>query len=304
MIDLNDLSLQDLFVHLTQDGSLERLLRSAREEDLADVGDVTTRSMAGLDRPAEGGLAVREGGVVSGLAVIPSLLKSFDVALRFEPAARDGESCRAGQVLGHLAGPLAEMLIVERTLLNILGRLSGIASLTRRYVESVAPSKATICDTRKTTPGLRGLEKYAVRCGGGTPHRLGLWDAVLYKDNHLVHVPPDDLRPVLETAIRSARAGGPLRFVEVEVDTLEQLGRVLSIERGLLDVVLLDNMSRTDLRRAVELRDAEAPEVLLEASGGVTLQTVAEIASTGVDRISVGALTHSAASLDIGLDVR
>jgi nicotinate-nucleotide pyrophosphorylase (carboxylating) len=304
MIDLNVLSLQDLFVHLTQDGSLERLLRAAREEELAGIGDVTTRSMAGTDRPVVGELTARDEGVLAGLAVIPPLLNSFDVALTFKSAAGDGEPCRAGQALGRLVGPLAEILVVERTLLNILGRLSGIASLTRRYVEAVRPAKAAICETRKTVPGLRALEKYAVRCGGGTLHRLGLHDAALYKDNHLAHVPPDELRSVLEEAIRAARSGDELRFVEVEVDTLEQLGRVLAIERGLVDIVLLDNMSIDDLRQAVALRDAEAPEVLLEASGGVTLQTVAAIASTGVDRISVGALTHSAASLDIGLDVR
>ncbi|MDY7110184.1 MAG: carboxylating nicotinate-nucleotide diphosphorylase [Planctomycetota bacterium] len=304
MLDLNALSLQDLFVHLIRDGSLERLLRAAREEDLAGLGDVTTASMIGMERPAEGELAAREEGVIAGLAVIPPLLRSFDVTLTFEPTARDGEPCPAGQALGRLAGSLAEMLLIERTLLNILGRLSGIASLTRRYVEAVGPSKAAICETRKTTPGLRGLEKYAVRCGGGTLHRLGLWDAALYKDNHLAHVPPDELAASLEEAIRAARTAGELRFVEIEVDTLQQLGRVLTIERGLVDIVLLDNMSPEDLRQAVALRDAQAPEMLLEASGGVTLETVAGIASTGVDRISVGALTHSAASLDIGLDVR
>lgn len=304
MIDLNTLSLADLFVHLTHEGSLERLLRAARAEDLADIGDVTTRSMAGMDRLAEGALVAREDGVIAGLAVIPALLKSFETAMMFESPAHDGEPCRAGETLGRLAGPLAEMLALERTLLNILCRLSGIASLTRRYVEAVRPAEAAVCETRKTTPGMRGLEKYAVRCGGGTLHRLGLYDAVLYKDNHLAHVPADQIGPVLEESIRAARAGAELRFVQVEVDTLDQLARVLAIERGLLDLVLLDNMPMKDLRKAVTMRDAEAPEVLLEASGGVTLQTVAEIAETGVDRISVGALTHSAASLDIGLDVR
>jgi nicotinate-nucleotide pyrophosphorylase (carboxylating) len=303
MDDLNALSLPDLFVLLTKDGSLERLLRAARAEDLADVGDVTTRSMTGMDRPAEGVVTAREAGVVAGLAVVPALIRAFETALQFEPAAHDGDECRARQVLGRLGGPLAEVLVVERTLLNILSRLSGIATLTRRFVEAAAPAKAAICETRKTTPGMRHLEKYAVRCGGGTVHRLGLYDAVLYKDNHLAHILPEEIDRVLERSIRAARAGGALRFVEVEVDTLEQLERVLAIEHGLLDMVLLDNMSIEELHKAVALRDAEAPDVLLEASGGVTLENVRSIAEAGVDRISIGALTHAARSLDIALDV-
>jgi nicotinate-nucleotide pyrophosphorylase (carboxylating) len=200
------------------------------------------------------------------------------------------------------------LLTCERLVLNLLGRLSGIASLTRQYVKAIAGTKARIYDTRKTTPGWRRLEKYAVRCGGGFNHRLGLFDAVLIKDNHLVvgaEARGEQFTPA--EAVRRARqflaSAFPERpdpmIVEVEVDTLDQLREVLSAQP---DLVLLDNMSLGDLRAAVALRDSEAPSVQLEASGGVRLETVAEIARTGVDRISAGALTHSAAWLDIGLD--
>jgi nicotinate-nucleotide pyrophosphorylase (carboxylating) len=206
--------------------------------------------------------------------------------------------------LATLAGPAGSLLTTERVLLNLLGRLSGIATLTRRFVDAVAPSPVRIYDTRKTTPGWRRLEKYAVRQGGGWNHRMGLFDAVLIKDNHLAVAaaagsnltPTEAVRWVRQHVGDSFPAAG---ILEVEVDTLEQLKEVLPTRP---DIVLLDNMTLDHLRQAVALRNSLAPGVELEASGGITLSTIAEIARTGVERISSGALTHSTTGLDIGLD--
>ena len=303
MQDMNALSLPQLFTALTADGSLDRLLSAARAEDLGEIGDVTTQSIIhdGWDVRAAG--VARQAGTVAGLTVIPRLLEVFECDARFEPLADDGQPCGEGQVLWRLLGDLRPILAVERTLLNLVGRLSGIATLTRCYVEAVAGTTAVICDTRKTTPGLRGLEKYAVRCSGGTLHRLGLHDAVLFKDNHLQHLGPGEFAPTVAAAAKAARDRYDLRFVEVEIDTLEQLRLVLEIERGLIDMVLLDNMSLDQMRDAVICRDKLAPDVLLEASGAITLDHVRAVAEAGVDRISVGALTHSAPSLDVALDL-
>jgi nicotinate-nucleotide pyrophosphorylase (carboxylating) len=201
--------------------------------------------------------------------------------------------------LAVIAGPLRSLLAAERTALNFLQRLSGVASLTRRYVEAVAGLPVLVLDTRKTTPGWRLLEKYAVRAGGGTNHRLGLFDGVLIKDNHLAGL--GDPATAIRRAVESARGfpGNVRLAIEVEVDTLDQLDQALAASP---DIILLDNMPNEWLREAVARRDRLAPGVKLEASGGVNLGTVRGIAETGVDRISVGALTHSAAALDIGLD--
>jgi nicotinate-nucleotide pyrophosphorylase (carboxylating) len=189
-------------------------------------------------------------------------------------------------------------------MLNLLGRACGVASLARRFVDAVDGTCAVICDTRKTIPGLRSLDKYAVRCGGGVLHRCGLHDAALYKDNHLAGVAAPDLASVITAAARAARDEGPLRFVEVEVDSLRQLEAVLTVDAGVVDIVLLDNMSLEQLRAAVAMRDERRDEMLLEASGGITLARVRDVAETGVDRISAGALTHAAPALDVGLDLR
>ena len=303
MQDLNALSLSELFLALTADGSLDRLLSAARAEDLADSGDVTTQSIIHDEWDMRAAGVARQAGTVAGLAVIPRLLEVFECDVRFEPVASDGEACAAGQVLWRLLGDLRPILAVERTMLNLIGRLSGIATLTRRYVEAIAGTTAVICDTRKTTPGMRFLEKYAVRCGGGTMHRLGLHDAVLFKDNHLQHLGPGEFAQTVAASAKAARDRYDLRFVEVEIDTLEQLRLVLEIERGLIDMVLLDNMSLDQMRDAVISRDKLAPDVLVEASGTITLDHVQAVAETGVDRISVGALTHSAPSLDVALDL-
>ncbi len=303
MQDLNALSLPELFLALTADGSLDRLLSAAWAEDLADSGDVTTQSIIHDRWDVRAAGVARQAGTVAGLAVIPRLLEVFQCDARFESLADDGQPCGEGQVLWRLLGDLRPMLAVERTMLNLVGRLSGIATLTRRYVEAIAGTTAVICDTRKTTPGMRFLEKYAVRCGGGTLHRLGLHDAVLFKDNHLQHLGPGEFAPTVAGAAKAARERYDLRFVEVEIDTLEQLRLVLEIEPGLIDMVLLDNMSLDQMRDAVISRDKLAPDVLVEASGAITLDHVQAVAETGVDRISVGALTHSAPSLDVALDL-
>jgi nicotinate-nucleotide pyrophosphorylase (carboxylating) len=212
----------------------------------------------------------------------------------------DGSSLDVGTVVAELTGPVRSLLAIERVALNFLTHLCGIATLTARYVAAVAGTDATICDTRKTLPGLRALGKYAVACGGGVNHRLGLHDAMLIKDNHLAHLPADQWQAVLSDAIERARADRPgLAFVEIEVDRIDQLRPALACNP---DFVLLDNMSVPQLRQAVSIRDAEAPGVQLEASGGVTLETVRPIAEAGVDRISVGALTHSAPALDLAVD--
>jgi nicotinate-nucleotide pyrophosphorylase (carboxylating) len=243
----------------------------------------------------------RQPGIVCGLAAAPKIVADPDISL--DLLASDGDAVDAGQVIARLNGPLSSILDVERMLLNFIAHLSGVATYTSRFVDAVASTKAVICDTRKTIPGLRNLQKYAVRCGGGTLHRLGLFDAALFKDNHLACVDPAELVKRLTYATHFVRAAQDIRFVEVEVDRLDQLQQVLSIEPGLIDIVLLDNMSLDQLRSAVSLRNRVAPQIALEASGGVTLANVAAIARTGVERIAVGAITHSAPALDVGLDV-
>lgn len=303
MLDLNALSLPDLFRTLTADGLFGRTLEIARQEDLGGAGDITSGSIIPPDAAAAASLGVRRPGVIAGLAALPMLLDVFGLSLRATIERPDGSRCAAGDVIARLEGPLRGLLAVERTLLNLIGRLSGIATLTDAYVQQVRGTGAVVCDTRKTTPGLRGVEKYAVRCGGGTLHRIGLYDAVLYKDNHLARIPPVALTQAIDSAARAVREAASPRFVEVEVDSLAQLDAVLACEEGLVDMILLDNMEPAQLREAVVRRDRSRRRVLLEASGGVSLTTVGAMAATGVDRISVGAITHSAPALDVGLDI-
>ena len=305
-VDPNALSLPRLFEVLTADGSLDRLLEAARAEDLGDVGDLTTQSIVDSGGgPTVRGTGVARGeGVVAGGSAIPAVLRVFDCPAKFEPLVGDGEPCSRGQTLWRLLGELGPILTAERTLLNLVGRLSGIATLTRRFVDLVAGTAAVVCDTRKTTPGMRSLEKFAVRCGGGILHRFGLHDAVLFKDNHLAHLGPTELAPAVEKAARAARDRAEVRFVGVEAESLEQLGLLLECPPGLIDLVLLDNMPPPQLAEAVAIRNAKASGVLLEASGGIDLQCVRAVAETGVDRISIGALTHDAPWLDISLEVK
>jgi nicotinate-nucleotide pyrophosphorylase (carboxylating) len=284
-----------------------RLVDWALEEDVGLLGDLTSRALIPIERQGRAAFVARTAGVVAGLPAVALVFAAVDPGLRLECHKQDGDRLQPGEPLATAAGPMRSLLTAERTALNFLQHLSGIAALTRRYVDLVAGLPGRILDTRKTTPGWRLLEKYAVRCGGGANHRLGLSDAILIKDNHLAALQIADWRLQIGEAIQRARnlqsqicnlqsAKVP---VDVEVDTLEQLGVALA---GRPDMILLDNMPPEKLREAVRRRNELAPDVQLEASGGVNLETVRAIAETGVDRISIGALTHSAPALDIALD--
>jgi nicotinate-nucleotide pyrophosphorylase (carboxylating) len=275
-----------------------RLVELAREEDLEPAGDLTSVAVipAGLEGQAV--FVARAVGVLAGLPAAAIALAAVDTRLQFQPLMEDGGALHPGDHLARVTGPMHAILAAERMALNFLQHLSGIASLTRRYVDAVAGLPVQILDTRKTTPGWRLLEKYAVRQGGGHNHRLGLFDGILIKDNHLeaLHLGQEGIGQAVQAARDKV---GESVTVEIEVDSLDQLDRALACGP---DIVLLDNMGPELLREAVRRRNAVAPKVLLEASGGVTLAAIRDIAETGVDRISVGALTHSAPALDIALD--
>lgn len=287
----------------------QTLLQLAVREDLQRLYDWTTAAL--IDEATRSRVAVvaRRPGVIAGLPAAAMTLAEYSREIRWEPRVADGASVIAGQIVGVAEGPARALLSAERVLLNILSHVSGIATLTQKFVAAVAGTKARIYDTRKTTPGYRRLEKYAVRLGGGHNHRTGLFDHILIKDNHLAifaeqhagagQAPADAVIQARAFLDRMVGANQQAVLIEIEVDTLEQLRSVLSMKP---DIVLLDNMPPATLREAVALRDNLAPAVELEASGGVRLDTVAEIAATGVDRISAGALTHAAAWLDLGLD--
>jgi len=281
-------------------GYLSLLIDFALTEDLGDEGDVTSRATIPEDLQGRAAFVARSEGVLAGVEAAARVCARVDHQLQFSPIRADGYRLGKGETFATVEGPMRSILTAERTALNFLQRLSGVATLTRRYVDAVAGLPVKILDTRKTTPGWRLLEKYAVRVGGGTNHRVGLHDMVLIKDNHLAAmrnaVPGAN---EIQAAIDAVRSRFPKLKVEVEVDSLEQLDRALAAGP---DIVLLDNMPVEQLRAAVARRNATAPGVQLESSGGVTLQTVRAIAETGVDRISVGALTHSAKALDIALD--
>ena len=274
---------------------VEPVVRMALAEDLGRGGDITAQACIPEGARMRAVFAARKPGVLAGIGCVRLSLLAMDPAATIRSRLRDGDAFEAGAVLVEAEADARAFLAAERTALNLLGRLCGIATLTRAYVETVAGTDARIADTRKTTPGLRALEKHAVVCGGGVNHRFGLDDAILIKDNHVA------VCGGVAEAIRRARAAaGHLVKVEIEVDGLDQLDEALA-ERP--DVVMLDNFTPDMLREAVaRVRDRPGRPVL-EASGGVNLQTVRGIAEAGVDVISVGALTHSAASLDIGLDV-
>ena len=304
------------FHQITWDEQLQsdwdKLLQLAVAEDLGEAGDWTTAAVVPEDTFGRARVVAREPGIVAGLPAVESTLREIDPCLQWKPEREDGQPVEPGDQIGMIEGPARGLLVAERLLLNVLGRLSGIATLTRKYVDAVEGAKARIYDTRKTTPGWRRLEKYAVRCGGGWNHRSGLFEAVLIKDNHLTigaesapgaaagYSPAEAVararRFVHHRAVESATGE---MIVEVEVDTLRQLDEVLPAGP---DIVLLDNMRPLQLRKAVARRDACNPAIELEASGEIDLKRVRRIAQTGVERISVGALTHSAAWLDLALD--
>jgi nicotinate-nucleotide pyrophosphorylase (carboxylating) len=274
---------------------IEPVVRLALHEDLGRAGDLTAAACVPAGTRMRAVIAARHAGVVAGLGVAPLAARLLDPGAVVDLAAADGDAVAAGTILARLEGDARALLAAERTILNLIGRLCGVATLTRRYVDAVAGTGARIADTRKTTPGLRALEKHAVRCGGGMNHRFGLDDAILIKDNHIA------VCGGVAAAIRAARAAaGHLVRVEVEVDTLAQFDLAL-VEQP--DVIMLDNFDLDQLREAVARAARQPVRPVLEASGGVSLDTVRAIAGTGVDVISIGALTHSAPALDVGLDV-
>jgi len=301
--DLAALSPDQLLAALLPAEELSAQVARALAEDLGAAGDVTSIAMIPADARATAVVRVRTPGVVCGGAVAREVLRQAAPGANCSHHLQDGERAEAGASFLSVEGPLRGILAAERTLLNYVGRLSGIATLTSQFVARTQGTRACVCDTRKTTPGLRMLEKWAVRCGGGTNHRIGLFDAMLVKDNHVAGLAPTQMAERVAHAAAEARSRTPLRFVEVECDSLDQLRAVLALPAGTVDMVLLDNMLPAQLREAVALRNAAAPGVLLEASGGVRLDDVPDVAATGVDRISVGSLTHSAACLDVGLDI-
>ena len=287
---------------------LSHLVRLAIREDLDRTADLTTLALVPQGGEGSAIILPRVSGIAAGVELIEAILQELDCKITWAQHVGDGERFIPMQPIATLSGDTRDLLTCERTILNFLGRLCGIATLTNRYVSKVEATKARVYDTRKTTPGWRRLEKYAVRCGGGRNHRLGLFDGILIKDNHLACRASHDgklLDPA--TAVQLAKsfvASGAYRFdhppmIEIEVDRLSQLESALS---ALPDIVLLDNMNCELLKECVSLRNRIAPSVELEASGGVNLDTIGNIALTGVDRISVGALTHSAINLDLGLD--
>lgn len=286
-------------------GDVERaaattLLALALKEDLADVGDLTCEALIKPTDRAEVHVVARSPGIVAGLPIGALVFEAISRHVAWIVETPDGSSVEPGQVVARAVGSLKDILIGERTALNFLTHLSGIATLTSCFVREVEGTRAVILDTRKTLPGWRTLAKYAVRAGGGTNHRLGLYDGVLIKDNHIAAWSRQVGNSSLAAAVKQGRSKArPGIKIEVEVDTLSQLHDALE---GKPDIVLLDNMSCVQLREAVAIRDHSAPQVLLEASGGVTLANLRAIAETGVDRISIGALTHSAPSLDLAFD--
>ncbi len=270
---------------------LAKAVAETLAEDLGLVGDVTTNATIPPDTRAMALLRTRAAGTVSGLALAEATFRALDPAIRFEITHSDASVVAPGATIAKIAGNARAILSAERVALNFMGRMSGIATLTARYVDEVAGTKAAIVDTRKTTPGLRAFEKYAVRCGGGHNHRIGLFDAILIKDNHIAAAGG------IDAAISAARShAGHMVKIEIEVDTLDQLQTILAHK---VDAILLDNMTPETLKKAVAM---VAGRALTEASGGVNLNTVRAIAETGVDLISVGALTNSAPALDLGLD--
>lgn len=269
---------------------IDELVRRALAEDLGDAGDITTDSTISADSMAHGVIAARKPGVVAGLPVAMHVFTLVDSAVKLTPKVDDGATLVPGTVLLEIAGPARAVLKAERVALNFLGHLSGVATATAEIAAAIAHTKTKVCCTRKTTPGLRLLEKYAVRCGGGVNHRMGLYDQVLIKDNHIAAAGS------ITRAIEGAKRHAPGVKLEIEVDTLEQLDEVLAVG---VDQILLDNMNPVQLKEAVKRVNGRA---ITEASGSITKATAPAIAESGVDLISVGWITHSAPCLDLGLD--
>jgi len=286
-----------------EERALMAILPLALDEDLGQRGDLTSTALIPAHLQWRCALVARADGVLAGMPVAERLARHFDLGPGWTPLKHDQDRLHAGDCIAQITGPARSLLAFERLALNFLQRLSGIASLTARYVAAIQQpgSRAQILDTRKTIPGWRVLEKYAVRQGGGLNHRMGLDDAILIKDNHLTCLRAiSGNAELFAHALALARAAAPVdALLTIEVDTLPQFQLALPHQP---DVILLDNFSLEEIREAVSLRDRSAPQILLEASGGVSLETAARLAQTGIDRISVGAITHSAPALDIALD--
>jgi nicotinate-nucleotide pyrophosphorylase (carboxylating) len=272
---------------------IDAAVTRALAEDLGRAGDITSIATVPVGTQGRAVVAARKAGRIAGLPLVEAAFLKLAPAMQIAAHSQDGATVQAGTKLMTVTGDARAMLAVERTALNFIGHLSGVATATAEYVRRVAHTKARVTCTRKTIPGLRALQKYAIRCGGGFNHRFGLDDAVLIKDNHVAVA--GGIRPVLE---RARATVGHLVKIEIEVDTLDQLREVLDV--GLADVVLLDNFDVPNLRKAVEVVSGK---LLIEASGGINLDSVAAVAETGVDYLSAGALTHSVMNLDIGLDI-
>lgn len=275
------------------------LVRMSLAEDLSSVGDITSESTIPADLTARVQLVSRQAGVLSGLTFASLVFAELPGAVTVTPQAHDGDRIEPRQVLASFDGPVRTLLTGERTVLNLLTHLSGVATRAAAFVDAVRGTRAVILDTRKTLPGYRALQKYAVRCGGGTNHRMGLFDGLLIKDNHLAARGDSSCASAVADARQFLRQRGLTVGIEIEVDSLDQLRDAL---RERPDIVLLDNMPPDMLREAVTIRDSVNSSTLLEASGGVSLATVRAIAEAGVDRISIGALTHSSPALDLGFD--
>jgi nicotinate-nucleotide pyrophosphorylase (carboxylating) len=275
---------------------IEDAVRAALQEDLGRAGDLTAAATIAPDREATATFNARDGGVICGLPMAKAAFRLMDLDISFEQLAHDGDRVEPGTAIARVSGKARAILSAERTALNYLMHLSGIATATSYYVNAIQGSGARVCCTRKTVPGLRAFQKYAVRCGGGANHRFGLDDAVLIKDNHIA------VAGGLTAAIERARAYvGHLVCIEIEVDTLDQLAEALTAGA---DVILLDNMGPQTLEKAVRLKNEMRPPTRLEASGGISIETIAAIAATGVDLISTSKITMAAAPLDIGLDIQ
>ncbi|GHT27084.1 nicotinate-nucleotide diphosphorylase (carboxylating) [Planctomycetales bacterium] len=291
------------------ESELQILSAIAAAEDAGKNGDITSSALVPSDAGGAAAFHARQNGVIAGIAAVNTIIAAVDKDLIWKPAMKDGTAVKSGDTIGTLIGSARTLLRAERLVLNFMSKLSGIATLTRQYADAVAGTNAKIYDTRKTTPGWRLLEKYAVVCGGGHNHRTGLFDSVLIKDNHLAfgksgknnssgqYTPAEAVQKAKEYVKSIGLQKTAL--IEIEVDTLEQLRGVLPENP---DIVLLDNMKAEQIAEAVRIRNDVSPSVELEASGGVNLKTVRSIAETGIERISAGALTHSAVALDIGLD--
>ncbi len=271
------------------------MIRQALSEDLGERGDITTRALYDPGRFIDAEMLVKQDGVICGLDIVEQVFHEVHPSVTVERLAQDAQKVAAGAIICRIAGRADALITAERTALNFIGRLSGMATLTRLFVDRVAGTPAKILDTRKTTPGWRRLEKYAVACGGGVNHRMGLYDLFLIKDNHIAAA--GGIAPAVAGCREYMRRNRFTAPIEVETKTLEELEQALALN---VDCIMLDNMSLELMRRCVQLVNHRVP---LEASGGVSLETVRAIAETGVDLISIGALTHSARVLDISLEV-